>query len=239
MVTLVEADLLILLSHIKGLYTADPTKDASARFIPQVSVVDQGIWDVAGGTETPFGTGGMYTKIEAAHLVQRSGATMVIADGNEPDVLLRIMEGEPVGTRFLPISGSSAQAQSADVDLPIRLESRKRWILAGSQALGQVYVDRGAAEAVVTRGKSLLAVGVVDVRERFERGETVRIFCDQLEIARGVVRYSSDELAQIVGLHSKHIKERLGYDYGDEIVHHNDMVILVSDIPPETLTPVQ
>ncbi len=75
---------------------------------------------------------------------------------------------------------------------------------------------------------------MVDVQERFERGETVRIFCEKVEVARGVIRYSSDELAQIMGLHSKRIKERLGYDYGDEVVHHNDMVILVTDFPPET-----
>ena len=234
MVTLIEADLLILLSHIKGLYTADPTHDPAARLIPQVSAVDESIWNVAGGTSTPFGTGGMFTKIEAAQLVQRSGATMVIADGNEPEILLRIIGGEQVGTRFLPLAQAGDLATLADADLSGKLESRKRWILAGSQALGRIYVDRGAAEAVARRGKSLLAVGVVHVQEHFERGETVRIFCGKTEVARGVIRYSSDELAQIVGLHSKRIRERLGYDYGDEVVHHNDMVILVSDISPET-----
>jgi glutamate 5-kinase len=233
MVTLIEADLLILLSHIKGLYTADPAEDPAARLIPQVVAVDESIWDVAGGTSTPFSTGGMFTKVEAAQLVQRSGATMIIADGNEPEVLARIMGGEQIGTRFLPLAQASDLAPSADADLVNKLESRKRWILAGSQALGRVHVDRGAAEAVALRGKSLLAVGVTNVQEHFERGETVRIFCGKTEIARGVIRYSSDELAQIVGLHSKHIKELLGYDYGDEVVHHNDMVILVSDIPPQ------
>ena len=232
-VTLVEADLLILLSHIKGLYTADPAHDPTARLITEVSIVDDALWNIAGGTSTPFSTGGMHTKIEAAQLVQHSGATMVIADGSEPDILLRIVDGERVGTRFLPLAPSSGP-EHLDVDLSGRLESRKRWILAGSQSLGRVYVDRGAAEAVAMHGKSLLAVGVVSVQEHFERGETVRIFCAQTEIARGVIRYASDELAQIVGLHSKRIKERLGYDYGDEVVHHNDMVILVSDIPPET-----
>jgi glutamate 5-kinase len=234
MVTLIEADLLILLSHIKGLYTADPSHDATARLITEVSAVDEAIWSVAGGTSTPFSTGGMYTKIEAAQLVQRSGATMVIADGSEQDVLLRIMGGEPIGTRFLPLAQVGDPVQSGDATLIGRLEGRKRWILAGSQALGQVYVDRGAAEAVAMRGKSLLAVGVIDVQEHFERGETVRIFYGKTEVARGVIRYSSAELAQIVGLHSKQIKERLGYDYGDEVVHHNDMVILIADVPPET-----
>jgi glutamate 5-kinase len=234
MVTLIEADLLILLSHIKGLYTADPTRDPNARLIEQVTTVDESIWSMAGDTAAPSSTGGMATKIEAAQLVQRSGATMIIADGNEPDVLLRIMGGEQVGTRFLPLAQASDLLHAQDSALSGRLESRKRWILAGSQALGRVYVDRGAAEAVATRGKSLLAVGIVDVQEHFERGETVRIFHGQVEVARGVIRYSSVELAQIVGLHSRHIRERLGYDYGDEVVHHNDMVILVAEVPPAT-----
>ena len=143
-VTLIEADLLILLSHIKGLYTADPTQDPDARLIENVSVVDESIWDIAGGTSTPFGTGGMCTKIEAAQLVQRSGATMVIADGNEPDVLLRIMGGERIGTRFLPLRLRPATwAHAADGDLAGKLESRKRWILAGSQALGRVVRGPG------------------------------------------------------------------------------------------------
>jgi glutamate 5-kinase len=98
--------------------------------------------------------------------------------------------------------------------------------LAGSHALGRVYVDRGAALAIARRGKSLLPVGVVKVVEHFERGETVRIFNQDTEIARGVIRYSSHELEQIKGLQSDQIQERLGYDYGDEVIHHNDMVIL-------------
>jgi glutamate 5-kinase len=225
-VTLIEADLLILLSHIKGLYTADPTHDPQASLIDQVSTVDEAIWSIAGGTTTPSGTGGMVTKIEAAQLVQRSGATMVIADGGERDVLLRIMDGEQVGTRFLPRAQGGDPGQSQDAALSGRLESRKRWILAGSQALGRVYVDPGAAAAVAQRGKSLLAVGVVDLQEHFVRGETVRIFSGDTEIARGVVRYSSTELEEIKGLHSWQIRKQLGYDYGDEIVHRNDMVIL-------------
>ena len=163
----------------------------------------------------------MLTKIEAAQLVQRAGSTMVIADGGEPDVLLRIMRGERLGTRFLPMRGNGEEQGSADC-----LESRKRWILAGPRASGRVYVDRGAAEAITTHGKSLLPVGVVGVAEEFERGETVRVLIGDTEIARGIVRYSSAELKQIQGVQSKQIKERLEYDYGDEVIHHNDMVIL-------------
>ena len=147
---------------------------------------------------------------------------MVIAHGSERDVLLRIMEGEPIGTRFLPLGAGEGGGSAA----PSGMESRKRWILAGSRALGRIHVDRGAAVAMTTRGKSLLPVGVTRVDESFERGETVRIFAGNHEIARGVVRYSAHELDQIKGLHSDEIRDRLGYDYGDEVIHHNDMVIL-------------
>ena len=220
-VTLIEADLLILLSHVDGLYTADPRLDPSARLIQEVAAVDETIWDLAGETLAPSGTGGMRTKVQAAQLVQRAGATTILANGSEPDVLSRLLAGERLGTRFLPASPAPGEA----------LESRKRWILAGSQARGRIVVDRGAAAAITGYGKSLLPAGVVSVGESFGRGETVRIYearatGAQTEIARGVVRYASTELDQIKGLHSKQIRDRLGYDYGDEVVHHNDMVIL-------------
>ena len=218
-VALIDADMCILLSDIQGLYTGDPRRDPQARLIEEVSQVDGAIWNVASDSGTDAGTGGMRTKVEAGQLVQRAGSTMIIADGNERDVLLRIVAGERLGTRFLP-------QEKSDGTLPGGLESRKRWILAGARALGRVYVDGGAADAIATRGKSLLPVGVVAVAEHFERGETVRIFSQDVEIARGVVRYASGELDQIKGLHSSQIRKRLGYDYGDEIVHHNDMVVL-------------
>jgi glutamate 5-kinase len=211
-VTLIDADLLILLSDIEGLYSADPHHDPDARLIAQVDQVDQAIWLVAGESSSASGTGGMRTKVEAAQLAQRAGATTIIADGCESDILLRVLGGERIGTRFLPSPGG--------------LEGRKRWILAGSQAVGRVYVDGGAAVAIASRGRSLLPVGVVGVAETFERGATVRIYAQDVEIARGMVRYSSEELSQIKGLHSDQIRDRLGYDYGDEVVHHNDMVIL-------------
>ena len=233
-VTLIDADLLILLSDIQGLYDGDPHQDPAARLIREVRHIDASIWQVAGDSATESGTGGMRTKIEAAQLVQRAGSSMVIAHGGERDVLLRIMEGESIGTRFLPqgadrVSGTAHGATRGAV--AVGMESRKRWILAGSHALGRVHVDRGAAVAIATQGKSLLPVGVVGVDEPFERGETVRIYADGTEIARGVVRYSANELRQIKGLHSDQIREHLGYDYGDEVIHHNDMVVLDLEQP--------
>jgi glutamate 5-kinase len=232
-VTLIEADLLILLSDIEGLYSTDPRRDPGASLIHEVTQIDETIWSIAGGRGTVHGTGGMHTKVEAAQHVQRAGATTIIADGRERDVLMRIMAGERIGTRFAPRGSVHGAGRPEEIvaggALETRLESRKRWILAGSHALGRIYVDRGAAYAVTKRGKSLLPVGVVGIVERFERGETVRIFTGDVEIARGVIRYSSEELAQIKGLQSSQIKELLGYDYGDEVVHHNDLLILSTE----------
>ncbi len=210
--TLIDADLLILLSDIEGLYTADPRTDPIATLISQVAEIDEAIWQAAGGSGSGRGIGGMRTKLEAAQMVQRAGSTMVIAAGHVPDVLGRVVRGEAIGTRFLPLASS--------------LAGRQRWILAGSRAVGQVWVDDGAARAIQQQGKSLLAVGVVGVEKNFVRGQPVRIFQGTTEIARGIVRYSADELRQIQGLHSHEIKEQLGYDYGDAVVHRNDMVIL-------------
>lgn len=219
-VTLIDAELLVLLSDISGLYTADPRSDPDARLIEQVAAIDESLWQAAGESGTGLGVGGMRTKLQAAQLVQRAGATMVIVDGCEPDILSRVMAGERVGTRFLPAGTWEGSGTVGS------LESRKRWILAGSRAVGRVYVDHGAAVAITTQGKSLLAAGVVGVREPFERGETVRVLEGESEIARGMIRYSAAELAQIQGLRSSQIRERLGYDYGAEVVHHNDMVVL-------------
>lgn len=218
-VTLIDADTCILLSDIHGLYTSDPRLDPQAQLIREVARVDDSVWRVAGESGTASGTGGMRTKIEAAQLVQRAGSTTVIAHGHERDVLLRIVSGEAVGTRFLPL-------EKPDGTLPDGLESRKRWILAGSPTKGCVYVDPGAVQAIAAQGKSLLPVGIVRVEGTFERGETVLILHEQDEIARGIVRYGSLELEQIKGLHSNQIRRQLGYDYGDEAVHHNDMVVL-------------
>ncbi|MBN1934083.1 MAG: glutamate 5-kinase [Anaerolineae bacterium] len=215
--TLVDADLLVLLSDIEGLYTADPRGDPTAQLIAEVAQVDAEIWALAGSAGS-HGTGGMRTKLEAAQTVQRAGSTLVIASGDDPGALGRVVRGERVGTRFGPLDSS--------------LAGRQRWILAGSRALGRVYVDAGAARALCEGGKSLLAVGVTGVEGEFERGETVRVYAGEAgspglrEIARGVVRYGAEELEQIKGLKSGQIATCLGYDYGDEVVHRNDMVIL-------------
>jgi glutamate 5-kinase len=209
---LIEADLLLILSDIDGLYSADPRRDPSAQLIPEVPAISENVYALAGGSNAR-GTGGMITKIQAAELATRSGTSVVIAGGAAPDVILRVLGGEMLGTRF-PAATSN-------------VESRKRWILAETVRHSRIVADAGAAQALVTGGKSLLPAGVVDVEGDFERGQTVRIFdLGGREIARGLTRYSARDVRLIKGLRSARIAETLGYDYGAEVAHRDDMVIL-------------
>jgi glutamate 5-kinase len=186
---LVDANWLILLTDQTGLYTADPRVDPNARLVEEVSgrEISSELWAAAGGSETGLGTGGMITKLQAADLARRSGANCVIACGREPDVLLRIVRGENIGTRF-PATATS-------------LESRKRYILSARRAPGMLVVDDGAARAL-RNGGSLLPVGMTEVKGTFQRGD------------------------QIVRCPSEKIESILGYHFGDEVIHRNDLVLL-------------
>jgi len=210
---LVDADLLILLTDQPGLYTADPRIEPNARLVEKVVArqIPDELWSAAGGADT-LGTGGMVTKLQAADLARRSGTACVIASGNESDVLLRILRGEKLGTHFAPVATS--------------VESRKRYILSGRRAPGLLRIDEGAAQAL-RRGGSLLAVGLIAISGVFERGDTVRVAnSDGCEIARGIVNYGSRDLARITGYPSGQIESILGYHFGDEVIHRNDMVLL-------------
>lgn len=211
---LVDADLLILLTDQAGLYTADPRIDADAKLVSEITTreIPEELWRAAGGSESTIGTGGMVTKLQAADLSRRSGTACVIAAGNEPDILLRIANGDRRGTHFAPVATS--------------LESRKRYILSARSAPGLLSIDEGAALAL-QRGGSLLPIGTTSVSGVFERGDTVRIAReDGSEIARGIVNYGSRDLARIVKRSSDEIEEILGYHFGDEVIHRNDMVLL-------------
>lgn len=211
---LTEADLLILLTDQAGLFTADPRRDPQARLVEEISghEIPASIWQVAGGSNNGLGTGGMLTKLQAADLARRSGTTIVIAQGSEPDVLLRIAAGERLGTRFTPIASA--------------VEGRKRYILAGGRARGRLVVDAGAQQAL-KRGSSLLPVGVTALEGHFERGDTVRVIGPSgRELARGLVNYSSKDLACILGRHSEEIESILGTMYAAEVVHRNNLVML-------------
>ena len=211
---LIEADLLILLTDQPGLFTADPRKDPSAQLVSEISdaEIPEALWQAAGGSTSRLGTGGMITKLQAADLARRSGAAVFIARGSDPDVLPRVVNGEALGTRFLPIATA--------------IEGRKRFMLTGGRARDRLVVDNGAGQAL-RAGGSLLPVGVTAVEGRFERGDTVRVLDQQgREIARGLVNYSAAELGRICGRHSSEIEKILGFVYGEEVIHRNNMVLL-------------
>ncbi len=210
---LIDADLLIILTDIAGLYTADPRRDPAARLIDQVDTIDEAIWAMAGGSGTRRGTGGMRTKIQAADLATRSGTAVVITNGHLPDILLRVASGERLGTCF-----------TTSVS---HLESRKRWLLAETVRHSRVVVDDGAARALTRHGKSLLPAGVIAVEGSFDRGQTIRIYnTTGHEIARGMSQYRAADLLLIQGMQSSQIADILGYEYGPEVVHRDDMVVL-------------
>jgi glutamate 5-kinase len=210
---LVDADLLLLLTNTAGLYTADPHRHPDARLIPRVERIDSEIERLAADTRSRVSTGGMITKIEAARLATSSGMTVVIADGREKDIILRVVAGEAVGTHFLPTSS--------------KLESRKRWMLSGLGTRGELVVDSGAALALKRQKRSLLAAGIKQVEGKFERGDIVNIHDNEgTRLGCGITNYSSADIAVIKGAHSRRIAALLGYDYGSEVVHRNNLVVL-------------
>jgi glutamate 5-kinase len=210
---LVDADLLAMLTDIGGLYTADPHHNPQAQLIRRVDKIDAQIERMACDTSSRQGTGGMAIKIEAARLATCSGVNVIIADGRQPEVLVKISQGEDVGT-FFPAQGN-------------KMESRKRWMLSGLASKGKVTVDKGAASALREHNKSLLPAGVMKTEGKFQRGDMVDILNENgKRIGCGISNYSSSDLALIGGKHSDRIGDLLGYDYGDEAVHRNNMVVL-------------
>ncbi len=209
---LVDADLLVLLTDQAGLYTADPHRDPNATLIPHVERIDARIERLAGDTRGR-GVGGMATKLQAAKLALAGGADVVIADGRGPDVLLRLARGEALGT-FFP----------SGVD---RMESRKRWMVAGLSLKGSIAVDQGASKALCEQRRSLLPAGVRDVTGSFKRGDAVAITDgDGRRIACGIANYSAEEITRIRGLRSDRIEATLGHHYGGEVVHRDNLVLL-------------
>ena len=209
---LIDADLLILLTDQDGLYTADPRSHATATLIREVPVISDDIIARAAGAGTSRGTGGMMTKLQAARLATESGVTVLVAGGTADNVLVRSVKGEPVGTRF-PSNRT-------------RMESRKRWILSGLAGKAAAHIDAGAVTAL-GRGRSLLPAGVVNVKGPFDRGDSVNIVGPEGKaIGCGVANYSAADLDRIKGCRSAEITAILGYNFGDEVIHRNNVVML-------------
>jgi glutamate 5-kinase len=212
-VHLADADLLIILSDIDGLYTADPNLDASAKLIPLVEKLTAEVERGAGDAQTPIGTGGMRTKMMAAKKVGAYGAPMVILNGKKNNVLQALFEGREVGTLFLP------KAEKQD--------SRKHWIAYTVKCSGRILIDDGAVEALLHKGKSLLPGGIVTVEGNFKVGDCVTCADPSgNDLARGLVKYSSQDLDQIKGLKTSQILSVLGHKDYDEVIHRDDLVIL-------------
>lgn len=210
---LVDADLLVILTDIDGLYTSDPNLDSQARLISNVDRVDEAVESLAGKNLNPWARGGMSTKLEAARLVTTSGISMVMCNGRTQDAVLKAVKGESVGTLFSP--GAE------------KLEARKRWMLSGISQKGEVLVDAGAARALREKNRSLLPAGITGVNGEFSRGDIVYITGHEgRRFACGIANYGSEDIARIQGNQSGDIEGTLGYQYGQEVVHRNNLVLL-------------
>jgi len=210
---LTEAGLLVILTDIDGFYDADPRTNSNAQLIPLVESITRKVEHAAGGSASTVGTGGMVTKLAAAKKAGRFGVPTMMVNGKIPEILERAMAGEEVGTLFLSARES--------------LRSRKHWIAYTLRPKGRLLVDEGACTVLSRHGRSLLPSGIAGVEGEFDRGDCVKV-CgpDGAEFARGIVAYSHAEVAKLVGHKSSEIEAILGYKYGDEIIHRDNLVII-------------
>jgi glutamate 5-kinase len=210
---LVEADLLIILTDQDGLFEADPQTNKDARLIPLVKKIDKKIESLASTRKSAHGVGGMETKIAAAKNATAYGIPVVMANGRVHGILEAIFRGKEVGTLFLPQTS--------------KLKSRKHWIAFTLKPRGKLFIDQGAEEALLKKGKSLLAIGITKAEGDFQFGDSVSILNQhQKEIARGLANYSSLEIKRIKGAPTKEIERILGYKYYDEVINRDDLVVL-------------
>jgi glutamate 5-kinase len=210
---LVDADLVILLTDVDGLYTGDPGRDPEARRLEVVEAVTDDLQGLVYEGTSRLSVGGMATKLEAAAKTTTSGIPLIIARGAEPSVLQRLLRGEPLGTLFLAREDP--------------LKARKRWIAFAAPPQGRLTVDAGAAKALTERGKSLLPSGVLDVEGEFPAGAVVRVAeRGGAEFARGLVNYEADELRRIRGAKTRDIEATLGYKGVDEVIHRDNLAVL-------------
>ncbi|MGE4579536.1 MAG: glutamate 5-kinase [Desulfuromonadales bacterium] len=208
---LVEANLLVILSDVNGLHDRDPRKDPKARLIPVVERITPEIEEMAGGSGN-LGTGGMGTKLKAAKRATLYGVGTAIINGTIPGNLRRLFEGEEVGTYFLPARN--------------RMAAKKHWIAFTKKPRGKLFLDEGAVKALLEGHKSLLPSGIKGVEGGFDRGDAVRLYTlAGEELGKGVTNYSLAELLPIMGKKSTEIEKILGYKYGDEIIHRDNLVL--------------
>jgi glutamate 5-kinase len=207
-----EADTLIICSDIDGLYDADPRRNTTAKLIPEVNIIDESIYQLAGGAGSDVGTGGMQTKIQAAQKCVDSGIQTLIVNGRDPSVFEKLAKGQSPGTIFKP-------DKSLD-------NARDNWLRHTLKIKGTIDIDHGAQQALLEKGASLLPSGIIKVSGQFLSGEAVNITYDNYAIAKGIVLYSATDLTAIKGLNSQKIEATLGYSLGEAAIHRNDLVLL-------------
>lgn len=211
---LVEADLLLILSNVDGLYSS------AGELIPMVEEFTPEIIKISTGTTSKFSTGGMQTKIEAAKIATQSGTTVIILNGKKKGIIPGVLEGKKSGS---PGSGTTFVAKEN------KLSSRKRWIMYHLKESGELIIDEGAKEAIVNRGKSLLPSGILEIKGKFDEGDAVIVKDIHGEkIAKGLVDYSMNDLLKIKGKQTNEIEKVLGYEYGEEVIHRDNLVLLGS-----------
>ncbi len=215
-VNLIRADLLVIATDVDGLHESPPRSgEPKPPLFDEITRITREVEQAAGGSSSAFGRGGMTTKLEAARAAGRCGASTVLCNGRAKDVLLRVAQGEVVGTLF--VNGS-------------RLASRKHWLAFTTRTRGAIVLDAGAVRALVERGRSLLAVGVAEVHGKFGIGDPVACLDERgVEIARGLSAYGSDEVRRIAGLPTRRIVQVLGYSNGGEVIHRDDLVLVDAD----------
>jgi len=210
---LMDADLLVILTDTDGLFTADPRRSPKARLIPVVTGEEAKGAYWAGAPASATGVGGMASKVEAGRLAAASGIPTLVANGLLSDTLTRLLDGEPLGTLFLPDAEG--------------LQGRKRWLALASRPKGAILVDEGAKRALVERGKSLLPSGVKGTLKPFGVGDVVSLVGpDKAEFARGLTNYTAEEVERIKGIKTGEIERALGYRHSDEVIHRDNLVVL-------------
>jgi glutamate 5-kinase len=209
---LVEADMLVILSDVDGLYTKDPEKKG-ARLMDTVDEITPEVEKRAGGTGSSIGTGGMYSKLLAAKQASSHGIPVVIMNGRKSGLLQKLIAGKKVGTYFEP--GKQ------------RMSSRKGWIAYGVRSKGSIHIDDGAVNALTNMGRSLLPSGIMKIEGTFEVGDYIRCLDSRgNRVAKGLTNYSSEDLDRIRGKKTSEIEKILGYKYSDEVIHRDNLVVV-------------
>jgi glutamate 5-kinase len=211
-----EADLLIICSDIDGLFDEDPKKNKNAKLIPVVKKIDRSIYALAGGSKNPIATGGMKTKIEAAHKATVRGIDTIILNSTKRKVFDSLLNGKLTGTIF----------KKADTPMT----AKKHWMLHAMNSNGKILVDTGASKALINKGASLLPSGIASIEGNFNQGEAVQIFVKEgkvlREIAKGITRYNSADLLKIKGKKSSEIETILGFINAQEVIHRDELVLM-------------